>query len=165
MSRLPFAAPLLAALALPGCGSSTPTITDAPRANIVLSVDPNPVPPSQNVLTGAVSIAYRVTITETPSAAYPQGLGGEVQFISGQVFEPNTGALVSLTYFDSDDLVVFVGKKRIEANSTLVVPLTGSYLMPDLSTNATLTVNVQVKDDRDNIINQSLLVKIQPTSS
>ena len=152
---------LLAALILPACGEDTPTSGEAPRAVIVVTVDPNPVPPSQNLLTGAVSIGYRITITETPTAAFPQGLGGEVQFVSSQIYDPASGQLLSLTYFDSDDLVVFVGKKRVEAGGTLVVPQTGSYFLPDLSTNATLTVNVQMKDDKDNIINQSVLVKIE----
>jgi hypothetical protein len=145
---------VLAALVLPACGNDTPTIGDAARAVISVSVDPNPVPPSQNLLTGAVSIGYRITIASA-------GLGGELQFVASQVFDPANGQLVSLTYFDSDDLVVFVGKKRVEAGDTLVVPQTGSYILPDLSTSATLTVNVQMKDDKDNIINQSVLVKIE----
>ena len=41
------------------------------------------------------------------------------------------------------------------------MPQTGTYILPDLSRKATLTVNVQMKDDKDNIINQSVLVKIE----
>ena len=147
----------LAVLALlaPACGGSNPTITDVARAALAITVDPNPVPPSQNALTGAVSIGYRITITETA------GLGGELQFVSSQVYDPATGLLLSLTYFDGADLVVFVGKKRVDPGGTLVVPQTASYVLPDLSTHATLVVSVQMKDDRDNVINQSLLVKVE----
>jgi hypothetical protein len=140
------------------CGNSTPTTGTGTRAALQLTVDPNPVPPSLNTLTGVVSIGYKITITET------QGLGGEIQFVLAQVYDPETGALVSLTYFDSADLVVFVGKSRIEPLGTLVVPQTASYTLPDLRTNALLTVHVQMKDDRENLINQSLLVKVQPAS-
>jgi len=148
-------APAVAALLVPACGGNSNTITGVARAAITITVDPNPVPPSQNVLTGSVSIGYKITITEVA------GLGGTVQFVSSQVYDPATGLLASLTYFDSDDLVVFVGKKRIEPAGTLVVPQTASYLLPDLSTKATLVVNVQMKDDRDNVINQSVLVKVE----
>lgn len=158
-SRLRALAAVIAALLLPACGNDTPTAGEASRAVIAISVDPNPIPPSQNVLTGSVSIGYRITINELA------GLGGEILFVASQVFDPASGNLVSLTYFDSADLVVFVGKKRLEANGTLVVPQTGSYILPDLSTNATLTINVQLKDDKDNIVNQSLLVKIQPPAA
>ena len=145
---------LLAALLLPACGDDTPT-SDVARAAITVTVDPSPVPPSQNPLTGTVSIGYRITITEL------NGLGGEVQFVASQVFDPETGLLASLTYFDGADLVVFVGKKRLDPGGTLVVPQTTSYFLPDFRTKATLTVNVQLKDDHDNVINQSVLIKVE----
>jgi hypothetical protein len=152
--RLPLI--LLAALLAPSCGEDTGTIPDVVRAAIQVTVDPNPVPPSQNQLTFTVSIAYKVTITET------QGLGGEILFVSSQLYDPETGLQVALTYFDSADLIVFVGKKRIDPAGTLVVPQTMSYALPDQRTKALLAVNVQMKDDRDNLINQSVLVKVEP---
>jgi hypothetical protein len=151
--RLPFV--LLLALLVPACGEDPPT-GGASRAAIEVTVDPNPVPPSQNQLTGAVSIGYRVTITETA------GLGGEMLFVSAQVYDPETGLLHSLTYFDSADLIVFVGDKRVEAGGTLVVPQTTSYILPDFRVNALMAINVQMKDDNDNLINQSVLVKVEP---
>jgi hypothetical protein len=153
--NLRLGAVVLATLLALACGNSTPTITDIARAALSVTVDPNPVPPSQNLLTGSVSIGYRISITEVA------GLGGEVQFVASQVFDPATGVLVSLTYFDSDDLTVFVGKNRVEAGGTLVVPQTATYILPNLTANATLTVNVQMKDDRGNLVNQSVLVKVE----
>ncbi len=150
--RLPLV--LAAALLLPACEDDTPTGT-ATRAGLALSVTPTPVPPSFNTLTGAVSIGYRIVITET------QGLGGEMTFVASQVFDPETGALASLTYFDAADLVVFVGQKRIDPNGTLEVPQTMSYALPGARMNALLTVNVQMKDDHDNVINQSVLVRVE----
>jgi hypothetical protein len=146
---------LLSALLLPACGDDTPTDSTVPRAAIGISVDPAPVPPAQNTLTGTVSIGYRVTITEL------NGLGGELQFVASQVFDPETGLLANLSYFDGADLVVFVGKKRLDPGGSLVVPQTMSYLLPDFRTKATLTINVQLKDDHDNVINQSVLVKVE----
>ena len=145
---------LLALLAF-ACGSSTPTITDVARAALTVTVQPTPVPPTQDVLTGSCSVSYKITLTETA------GLGGTVQFVSSQIFDPATGQLLSLTYFDSDDLTVFVGKNRIDPGGTLVVPQTGTYILPDLSKNATLVVSAQMKDDRDNLINQSVMVKVE----
>jgi hypothetical protein len=152
--RLPLV--LIVALLLPACGEDTPTVGSAVRAANTVTVDPNPVPPSQSSFTGAVSIGYKVTITETG------GLGGEIVFVSAQVYDPETGLLHALTYFDSADLIVFVGSKKLDPLGTLVVPQTTSYILPDFRVNALLAVNVQMKDTRDNLINQSILVKVEP---
>jgi hypothetical protein len=151
-SRLALA--LVAALLVPGCGDNVTTPTDA-RAVIVVTVDPTPVLGSQNVLTGVVSVGYKIVITET------NGGSGEVIFVSAQIYDPETGQQVALTYFDGADLVVFVGSKKIEPNGTLIVPQTSSYILPDFRTAAQLTVNVQMKDDQGTLLNQSLLVKIE----
>jgi hypothetical protein len=146
---------VIGSLLLPACGEDTGTLPGVGRAALAISVTPNPVPPSQNPLTGAVSIGYRITLTET------QGLGGNMEFVAAQVFDPETGLLHGLTYFDGPDLIVFVGSKRVEPGGTLEVPQTMSYALPDARTNALLAVTVQMKDDRENLINQSLLVKVE----
>ncbi len=152
--RRRFALVLAAALLAPACGGGT-TAPSGTRAVIAVTVDPNPVPPSQSPLTGVVSVGYKVVITET------NGGGGEVLFVSSQIYDPATGAQVALTYFDSSDLVVFVGSKTIEPKGTLTVPQTASYILPDLRTAANMTVNVQVQGDQGALINQSVLVKIE----
>ena len=154
-TRAPLALVLLSTLLLPSCGDDSPTNPGVARAAIGITVDPTPVPPSQNTLTGTVSIGYRITVAEL------NGLGGELQFVSSQVYDPETGLLASLTYFDGADLIVFVGKKRVEPGGTLVIPQTASYFLPDFRTKALLSVNVQMKDDHDNVINQSVLVKVE----
>jgi hypothetical protein len=146
---------LLAALLASSCGEDSITLPDVAVAAYVVTVDPNPVPPSQNPLTGSVSVGYRVTITEV------NGLGGEVNFVASAVFDPETGQRVAFSYFDSADLVVFIGQKRIEPFGTLVVPQTISYFLPDFRVPATLTVLIQAKDDRGNLVNESVLVKIE----
>jgi len=143
------------ALLLPACSSSTPTVPDVPRATIQVTIDPNPIPGVQNALTGAVTASYKVVITEA------SGLGGTVSFVSSTVFDPQTGLQVGLNYFDGADLLVFVGTDRVEPGGTLTVPQTTTYLLPDLRTAATLTVAVQFKDDRNNLLNSSVLVAIQ----
>ena len=151
--RLAFAA--LAALVVPACGSGTPTLPDVVRATIQVLVEPSPVAASQNPLTGSVSASYKVTINELA------GLGGQIVFVSSAVFDPESGAQVALSYFDNRDMIVFVGSDRIEARGTVVVTQSVSYVLPDFRSEATLAVNVQVKDDRDNLLNQSVLLKIQ----
>lgn len=152
--RRPFVLVLAIALLVPACGGGTTTPSGS-VAVINVTVDPNPVPPSQNPLTGVVSVGYKVLITES------NGGGGEVLFVSSQIFDPATGAQVALNYFDSSDLVVFVGSKQIEPLGTLTVAQTASYILPNLGTAANLTVNVQVQGDQGALINKSILVKIE----
>jgi hypothetical protein len=152
--RIPLPLVVCLALVLPACSSSTPTIGDAIRAVVVVTVDPNPITGAQNPLTAAVTATYKVVLTETA------GLGGTVNFVSSSVYDPATGLQVAINYFDSSDLVVFVGTSRLEPNGTLNVPQTLSYLLPGLSTAATLTVSTQLTDDRGNLVNSSILVPI-----
>jgi hypothetical protein len=146
---------LVGALAGPGCGNNNVTLPDVTRAAIAITVDPNPVVGTQDATTLVVSAPYKVTLTET------NGLGGEVVFISSSVYEPSTGKQVALNYYDSNDLVVYQGAKRIEANGQLVLPQSVTYTLSDYSKPADLAVTVQFKDDRTNLIYSSLLVKIQ----
>jgi hypothetical protein len=146
---------LLAALLAPACEDSSPTLPDVPRAAIQVVVEPRPVVGVQNALTGVISAGYKVTINEL------NGLGGQVVFVSGAVFDPLTGTQVALTYFDSADLKVFVGEDRIEPLGSLVVPQTTSFLLADFARVATLTVSVQFKDDKSNLLNESVLVRIE----
>jgi len=145
---------LAAALLAPACGGGT-TGPSGARASITVAVDPNPVPGSQSPLTGAISVAYKVVITEV------NGGSGQVLFVSSQIYDPESGQQVALTYFDGADLIVFVGSNKIKPGGTLIVPQTASYILPDFRKAAQLTVNVQVKDDQGTLLNQSLLVKIE----
>jgi hypothetical protein len=153
--RAALVAAALLALVLPSCGSSSGTLPDTYAALIQVTVDPNPIIGTQNILTGSVSATYKITIDELA------GLGGEVQFVSSTVFNPANGAQLALNYYDSADLTVFVGSKRIEPKGTLVVPQTVTYTLPDLTKATNVTISVQVKDDRSNVSTRSLLVPIQ----
>jgi hypothetical protein len=146
---------LAGTLLAPGCGSGTPTIPDITRAAITVTVDPNPITATQNSATLAATATYTITLTETA------GLGGEVQFISSAVYEPSTGRQVALNYYDSTDLVVYNGTKRIEPNGELAVQQSVTYTLSDFSKAADLVVSTQFKDDRTNLVFASLLVKIQ----
>ncbi len=48
-----------------------------------------------------------------------------MSFVSAAVYDPETGKQVALNYYDSSDLVVYVGSKHIEPLGTLVVPADG----------------------------------------
>jgi hypothetical protein len=154
-ARVLLPALLAGALLAPGCGSDNPTIPDVTRAVIEVSVEPSPVPGTQNELTLAVSATYTITVTET------NGLGGEVNFISAAVYEPSTGRQVALNYYDGADLLVYQGGSRMEPLGQLVIPQTTSYTLSDFTKAAELVVTVQLKDDRTNLIYSSLLVKIE----
>jgi hypothetical protein len=154
-ARLLVPALLGGALLAPGCGSGTPTIPDISRAAIAITVDPNPITATQDPTTLAATATFTITLKETA------GLGGEAQFISSAVYEPATGAQVALNYYDSTDLVVYEGTKRIEPNGELVLQQSATYVLSDYSKAADLVVSVQFKDDRTNLVFTSLLVKIQ----
>ena len=145
---------LAAALLVPACGNNV-TTPAGQRAVITVEVDPNPVPGSQSPLTGAISVGYKIVITET------NGGGGKVLFVSSQIFDPESGAQVALTYFDSADLKVFVGSDTIEPRGTLTVPQTANYILTDYRKAAQMTVNVQVQGDQGLLINQAVLVRIE----
>ena len=146
---------LLWATLLPCCSNyTTPSNPSATRAIITVTISPSPVPGSQNAVTGVVTAGYKVTVSEL------NGLGGELVFVYSTVFDPLTGLQVGTNYWDSSDLVVFVGTKRVEGGGSLEIPQTLSYKLPDVRRAATLTVAVQFKDDRGNTINVSQLADV-----
>ncbi len=156
LRRLLLPIALVALAVLPACNNTTPiTIGTGTRAVIQITVDPNPIVATQNTLTLSASVSYKVTLTET------NGLGGTIVFVNGSVFDPSTGTLVAVNYYDDKDMLVYVGTTRIEAMKSISFPQSASYTLPNGSKVATLTVSVQVKDDNGNVVNSSLLVNIQ----
>jgi hypothetical protein len=153
--RVLLAALLAGALLVPGCGNDNVTLPDVTRAVLEVSVEPNPIPGTQNEITLGVTATYTITVKETG------GLGGEVMFLSAAVYEPSTGRQVALNYYDGTDLLVYQGGKRMEPLGELVVPQTTSYTLSDFTKPADVVVSVQLKDDRTNLIYSSLLVKIE----
>jgi hypothetical protein len=143
------------ALLAPACGNDNVTLPDVTRAALEITIEPNPIAGTQNEITLAVSATFTATITEV------NGLGGEIQFVSAAVYEPSTGRQVALSYYDSADLLVYQGSKRLEPNGQLVLPQSTSYTLSDYTKPADLVVTVQMKDDRTNLVYSSLLVKIQ----
>jgi hypothetical protein len=155
--RLLLAAALLPVLAtLPSCGSDTPVdLGEVVRSTIDVSVTPNPVVGTQNTLTFSVSANFTIKISELA------GLGGELVQVTSSVYDPVSGRLVGQTMYDSADLTVFVGSKRVNAMESLSFNHQLSYTLPDLTKPAPMTVAVHFKDDRGNVINTSTLVQIQ----
>jgi hypothetical protein len=153
-TRLAFLVALSAAAVLAGCSSGSPSVPDGVlRAAIALSVTPSPLVPITS-LPPLYTIRYTVKISEV------NGLGGELQFINGTVFDNVSGITVGFNNYDASDIVVFVGTKRIDANQSRDVQQEISYQLPLNSNQAVLTINVQFKDDRGNFVNQSILVRV-----
>ncbi len=154
-SRLALLASLGALAILLGCSSGSPTVPEGVlRASIVLSVTPSPLVP----ITAApplYSLRYTVKISEVA------GLGGELQYVNGTVFDDVSGLTVGFNNYDSADILVFVGTKRIDANQSRDVQQEITYQLPLPSTKAILTVNTQFKDDRGNFVSQSILVRVE----
>jgi len=138
-----------------GCGDNPVTPTGVARAALTVTASPSPIAAVQTSVVGPVFfLMWTVNIQETA------GLGGEVQEVRASLFDDVTGVLVAVVSFDSDDLTVFVGSKRIEPNGSLAVPQQLSYTLPDGRHTANLTITVTFRDDRGNNIDQAVLVKV-----
>jgi hypothetical protein len=149
---LRLAVALVLAVALAGCGNSTPTPTGVPSAAITLTVAPNPIP---TVTTSGSTFVVRWTSTIKEIA----GQGATVELVAAALFDEATGVVIAANAFDDKDLIVFVGSKRVEANSKLDIPQELSYTAT-IRRPAFLIVRVRVKDDRGNTLEQQLLVKV-----
>ena len=153
--RLVVAASVLLA---PACSSNTPSPTQVLRAVISVNTDPNPVPAvAATRLGSAFSARFKVVIKELA------GQGGEIQAVNSTLYDDSTGLIVGLVNYDTSDLIVFVGQKRVEANGTLEVPIQMDYAIPSDPTikAARLQVLVNLKDDRGNNVSSSVLVRVQ----
>ena len=138
------------------CGGSSPTTpTNVTHAVIVLSVTPNPITATiTNVVGPIFTTQWTTKIQETA------GLGGLVQQVKASIYDDATGILVSTTVYDDKDLIVFVVTNRVEASGSIEVPQQVSYQLSPNQSAATLTVDVQFKDDKGLLQEPSFLVKI-----
>jgi len=147
-----------AALLAPACGSNTPSPTDVERAAITLSVDPTPVVAvASNRFGTTFSARFKVVIKETA------GQGGEVQAVKTTLYDEVSGFPVGVVNYDSADLLVFVGAKRVEAGASLEVPIQIDYVIPSDATAKAARLNaiVELKDDKGNAVTASILVKVE----
>jgi hypothetical protein len=155
VARLGLAASVL--LAVPAC-NNTPSPTEVARAQISADVTPRPIAalPS-NRLGYAFTAQFKVVISEIA------GQGGEVQEVTSTLYDEVSLAEVGLVTYDSADLVVFVGEKRVEAGGRLEVPQQIDYVIPGNAAlkAAVLHVVVRFKDDRANNLRSSALVKVE----
>jgi len=148
---------VLAAL-LPACGSSNPTAPGGVlRSLITITLDPTPLPAKLSTTAiGYLNISYKIIVTETA------GLGAEFIFVNATIFDEPSGLSVAVNNYDTADMTVFVGSKRIEGGKSVEIGQQIDYLLPTGSTTARLAIAVQLRDDRGNVINQSILVPITP---
>ena len=146
------------ALLAPACGSNTPSPTEVARAVITVSVDPTPVPAvASNRFGTTFSARFKVVIKETA------GQGGEVQAVKTTLYDEVSGFPVGVVNYDSADLVVFVGAKRVEAGGSLEVPIQIDYAIPGDATAKAARLNavVELKDDKGNAVTASILVRVE----
>jgi hypothetical protein len=140
-----------AVVALVACGSDPVIPTGVQVAAIKLSVAPNPI---ATVATSGGTFVVRCVATVKES----NGLGGTFEAVESRLYDDTTGVVIAGNLLDDKDLVVFVGSKRVEAGASLDIPVELSYVATGLRATS-LTVRARVKDDRGNVLEQSLLVK------
>ncbi len=149
------ALPLLLASFLATCSSNT-SPTTATRAVVTVSVSPNPIISARSANPAFdYDIQWTVTITETA------GVGGTINFVDSRLFDPATGVAVGSNDLDSTDLLVLTGSNHLAAKGTLSVQQTISYRLPSRGKAALLAVNVEMRDDNQNLIDQSILIQVQ----
>jgi hypothetical protein len=153
-----FSLAVAAALLLSACADNTPNPTDVARAVIFVSVDPTPVIAVASTRIGATfSARFKAVIKETA------GQGGEVRGVRATLYDEVTGVPVGFLFYDTADMIVFVGEERVEAGGTLEVPIQIDYAIPgDINAKAArLHVSVDLEDDKGNAVNASALVKVE----
>jgi hypothetical protein len=142
------------AILLAGCNdnSTSPTPGVAISA-LTLTVAPNPITTVQSSAAGPTwAVRYVATLKET------NGLGGTIELVTGSLYDESTGVLIARNQFDSADLLVFVGEKRVEANGSLDIPQELTYVATAKRA-STVVVTMRFRDDRGNVIEPTLLVK------
>ena len=146
------ALPLLLAGVMFGCQNTTTAPGPAARAVLTMSVTPDPL--LADIVPGGFSVRYVIKITEIA------GVGGTFEFVNSTVFDDVTGKQLAVNNFDNSDMLVFVGTDRLEPNTSIDVPQTIAYVTPGAGRAAILTVAVRFNDDKNFIINESILVRI-----
>jgi hypothetical protein len=147
---------LLLPLSLAGC-NDTSTITTGAPANLVITVTPDPII-STNSLNPTIAdydAQWTVTITETA------GVGGNLMFVTANLYDPNTGAQGGHTSLDASDLLVLAGESHLPPKGTLKVQQSLSYRLPSRGKSALLSVEVEMKDDSGNLLDPAVLVQVQ----
>jgi hypothetical protein len=140
------------------CNDTSVSPTDVLRAVISVNTNPNPVTALASTRLGTTfSAQFKVEVKESA------GQGGELQAVNSTLYDDLTGLIIGVVNYDTADLLVFVGQKRIEANGTFEVPIQIDYVIPsDVTAKAArLQVLVNFKDDRGNTVSSSVLVKVQ----
>lgn len=143
---------------LPACGSDNSTLPDGVfRSVIGVTLDPTPLPAKfSTTAIGYLNVSYKIIVTES------SGLGAEFIYVNATIFDEASGYSVAVNNYDTADMTVFIGSKRIEGGKSVEIGQQIDYLLPTGSTAARIAIAVQLRDDRGNVINQSILLPITP---
>jgi len=124
-------------------GSSTATVNVAVRPSPITATRCNPQCPSQS---GSGSFAFSVDMTiDVQNAA---SVGATVNSITLTATADST-TFAPLT-FSSDDIRRQAGTTHVDGKATLSIPLTIVYNTPSGRANLSVSVSVQMTDDRSN---------------
>src|SRR6185295_10773686 len=116
---------VLAALA-PACGNSNPSTPDGiARSVIAVTLDPNPLAAKLSTTAiGFLNISYKIIVAESA------GLGAEFIFVNATIFDEASGLSVAVNNYDTADMTVFIGSKRIEGGKSVEIGQQIDYLLP-----------------------------------
>lgn len=164
---------LLAVLSLPACGGSspsapaTPPSTLASRGVFVATASPNPIiaqdctPALCGESTNRYAAVTAVTVAESA------GLGGNIDFINVTLRNATTGVEPNTLNYGADEIARRAGgTNHVQGSGSLTVKDIGAlYTLALGGRQATMTIAVQVTDDRanrSNLIVTVLVVRSAP---
>lgn len=146
-----------------GCNNSTPSApssTGSSQAAFTVSVRPSPItathcnPQCPGSGSGTFAFAADMTINVQETA----GIGGNANQLTltasagGQTFQP--------LVFTTDDITQYAGTHHVDGHATLAIPLSIVYNTPSGAANLTISVSVQMTDDRNNQVTVSGQVNV-----
>ena len=130
---------------------NNPSSTGSSHATFTMSVKPSPVTATHCNPTcpgssggGSFAFAADMTINVQETA----GIGGNATHMTltasagGQAFQP--------LEFDASDITTHAGTQHVDGHATLAIPMSIVYNTPSGTANLTITVTIQLTDDRNN---------------
>lgn len=139
-----------------GCGGgSSPTAPSPVRAQWNVTASPSPIIAGGGGYGYQYSADFTVTVKETSG-----GVGGNVNFVNATIRNDTTGVELGTINFSATEIIDQAGSNHVAARGTLNIPLGFYYTLAWGGRQATLTIAIQLADDRGNVTNRSLELKV-----
>lgn len=140
-----------AALALASGGGNSGSSTTTPTPSVSRAAYSVSITPSTVSAQPSSDPGFDWLIRFTVNLMESNGLGGNVDFVNVTLRDAVTGSTTSAVNFGAHDVISDAGTNRIEAKSQLQIPIGIVYNFPRGNSTGSLSVDMQVTDDRGNV--------------